>query len=151
MGLTNLEESKEVHSEALLSSAKRLDSDLSKLNIEKIVALCDNDPKLNEVYSGTVESIIIWEEDTKDRIDYLLQKADIQIWTRKSAVQSGFEKRKYPSIKGDPLSYFAFKKLWKIEVEPEHQIESQELFNLKDNLALATKNKLTDIESLAEA
>ena len=77
MGLNELEESEEVHSEALLSSAKRLDSDLSKLNIEKIFALCDNDPKLNEVYCGTVESIIKWEEDTKDRIDDLLQKAGI--------------------------------------------------------------------------
>ena len=94
LGLTNLEESKVVHSEALLSSAKRLYSDLSKLNIEKIVALCDNDPDLNEGYSGTVESIIKWEEDTKDRIDELLQKADIQIQTRKSAVQCDFEKRK---------------------------------------------------------
>ena len=36
-GLTNLEKSEVVHSEALLNSAKRLDSDLSKINIEKIV------------------------------------------------------------------------------------------------------------------
>ena len=109
MGLTNLESSEVVHSEALLSSAKRLDSNLSKLNIEKSVTLCDSDPDLYEVYGGTIESIIEWEENTKDRIDLLLQKADIQIQTRKSAVQSGFEKRKYPSFRGDPLNYFAFK------------------------------------------
>ena len=58
---------------------------------------------------------------------------------------------KYPSFKGDPLSYFAFKKQWKVEVEPEKQIECRELFNLKDNIPLAAKNKLTDIDSLAVA
>ena len=119
MGLTNFEQGEEVHSEALLSSAKHIDSELSKLNIEKIIGLCDNDPELNEVFSSTVESIIKWEEDTKDRIEILLQKADKQIQTRKSAIQSGFEKRKYPSFNGDPLSYFAFKKRWKVEVESE--------------------------------
>ena len=66
-------------------------------------------------------------------------------------MQSGFEKRKYPSFRGDPLNYFALKKRWKVEVEPECQIESREIFNLKDNLPLAAKNKLTGIESLAAA
>ena len=58
LGLANFEKSEVVHSEALLSSAKSLASDLSKLIIEKIVTQCESDPDLNEVYGGTVESII---------------------------------------------------------------------------------------------
>ena len=61
LGLTNLEQGEEVHSESFLSSAKRIDAELSKLNIEKIIGLCDNDLELNEVYGGTVDSIIYWE------------------------------------------------------------------------------------------
>ena len=77
LGLDNLEMSKVIHSEALLSSAKQLDSVLSKLNIEKIVTQCESDPDLNEVYGGTIESIIDWEEKTKDRLDDLMQKAEL--------------------------------------------------------------------------
>ena len=150
-GLTNLEKSEVVHSEALLNSAKRLDSDLSKLNIEKIVTRCESDPDANEAYGGTIESIIDWEEKTKDRLDDLMQKADIQIMTKKSATTSGFEKRKYPSFSDDPLNYFVFKKCWKVEVEPEKQIKSRELFNLSDNIPLAAKNKMVDVDSLAVA
>ena len=36
------------------------------------------------------------------------------------------------------------------QISPELQLESHEVFNLKDNLPLAAKNKLIDIESLAE-
>ena len=105
-----MEESEDIHSEALLNSAKGLDSELSKLKVDQIIAVCEQDPDINKVYGGTVEAIMLWEEETKDRIEDLLKKADIQIQTRKSAVQSGFEKRRYPFFKGDPLSYFAFKK-----------------------------------------
>ena len=70
--------------------------------------------------------------------------------TKKSAISSGFEKRKYPSFQGNPLEYFALKKHWKIEVSPELQLESREVFNLKDNLPLAAENKLIDVETLEE-
>ena len=79
-----------------------------------------------------------------------MQKAEFQIMTKKSATPSGLEKRKYPSFWGNPLEYFAFKKRWKVEVSPELQLESREIFNLKDNLPLAAKNKLTDVESQDE-
>ena len=142
-----MEESVVVHSEALLNSAKRLDSDISKLNIENIVIRCEGDPNANEAYGGTIDSIIDWEERTKDRLESLMQKAELQIMTKKSAISSGFEKRKYPSFRGNPLEYFALKKRWKVEVSPELQLESHEVFNLKDNLPLAAKNKLIDVET----
>ena len=71
-----MEENNDIHSEALLSSGKRLDSELSKLKIDDIIALCEQDPEINDVYGGTVEAIMLWEEDTKDRIEILFKKAD---------------------------------------------------------------------------
>ena len=73
-GLNDLEESNDIHSEALLSSAKRLDSELSKLKIDDIIALCEQDPEINEVYGGTVEAIMEWEEESTDRIELLLKR-----------------------------------------------------------------------------
>ena len=90
LSIKNLEESEVVHSEALLNSAKRLDSDISKLNIENIVIRCEGDPNANEAYGGTIDSIRDWEERTKDRLESLMQKAELQIMTKKSAISSGF-------------------------------------------------------------
>ena len=49
-----MEESEDIHSKALLNSAKRLDSELSKLKVDQIIAVCEQDLDINEVYGGTV-------------------------------------------------------------------------------------------------
>ena len=62
-----------------------------------------------------------------------------------------FEKRKYPTFKGDILESYEFCRKWNLEVGSERKPEHLELAALKDLLPLLARNKLHEVTSLARA
>ena len=64
---------------------------------------------------------------------------------------SGFEKRKYPTFKGDILDYSEFRRLWLEEVAAERRPEAIELAALRDSLPQLARNKIVELRTLKDA
>jgi len=124
--------------------ANDLKSKLTSLNIEKWI----NDDKL--CYFDPID-LCNWEDRIGKDIATVLYQTEDVINIRKGLAQSGIKKRDPPSFNGSVLDYPLFKKNWSIEVSPGGLPELIELNLLKDSVPNIAKDRLYEIENLAEA
>ena len=92
-----------------------------------------------------------WEDKIGRDIASVLYKSEELINLRKGLAQSGIKKRDPPKFSGSVLDYPLFKKNWSIEVSPGGLPELIELNHLKDSVPVTAKDRLYEVECMAEA
>ena len=139
------------HSEYLEKQASLLSAMLKDLDLPGIISLANTEPDFIEIFGENEDQVNDWVEETKNRIQDLMIKAEKEVSERKAATQTRFKKLSLPSFNGNVLNYQDFKRRWKLEVVPEKRPPALELAALRESIPALAKAKMIAVTTMAEA